>query len=677
MWIALTAAEALCVDDVPVTSVSELFRQVSANTQFRELFSPEAQQEELKQLRDEVKFLRTSLSQLSAANSQLQSQLAEVNSTTSATKQEIAIVWHAVSSVSSSVTSAEEKWESHKNDLWWSISQMNETKQCESCLQHQSPCNQSNVMKTCECAVNWSGPLCNDCAEGYFGSDCSICMADCSGHGMCNDGRSGNGSCRCDEGWTGTLCDECGEGYFGHNCSLCSLNCSGHGECHDGLFGDGSCACDEGWVGETCDECAAGFFGSECTPCNCSAHGTCSDGRSSSGSCSCEEKFFGSQCEIQKLQLPSVSWSKGGMHPGYISSQGSLVATAAMYSNVAATEAGALFMWRLNGNASSFEYLQTVVTDDASSYDWLGEGGPSLAEDGSIIVAGAHGEGSSGAAYVWKKNNSTGIFEQSQKLIAPNGNSGDWVGQGPVRMSADASMLAVGAWGDDDQGYRSGALHIWKWDDGVAQFQYFQKILTPDGEAEDFFGLGFKMLSDNGSTLVSMAQADDDAGLNAGALYVWKLDALSQRYDHQQKITAPDAEEIFLFDFTGAMSGDGTVLALGAHSTGKATSSVYIWERRSILEEFQMVQKLVVPDGMSQIGNSVSLSADGSTLVAKSEDSIQMWKKNGVLQGYRYEREFLPPESTALLALTSASLNRNASLLVSRADVDALYVWNL
>ncbi|XP_068107990.1 stabilin-1 isoform X2 [Hyperolius riggenbachi] len=94
------------------------------------------------------------------------------------------------------------------------------------------------------------------CCKGFWGTDCSECPGGakqpCGGHGVCQDGLTGNGTCVCDEGFAGFACGECSDpSLYGASCtSACSCK---HGVCKSGVSGDGSCICEAGYMGPACE----------------------------------------------------------------------------------------------------------------------------------------------------------------------------------------------------------------------------------------------------------------------------------------------------------------------------------------------------------------------------------------------------------------------------------------
>ena len=243
---------------------------------------------------------------------------------------------------------------------------------CSPCNGHGS-CSDGVVGQGwCNCTSDssgwWSLNDCSDCKEGWYGTACTQeCpggwIRPCSGNGVCNSGVFGSGACKCNSDatttgiWGGALCDDCAGGWFGHNCSLsCPTRdlkvCGGKGVCNDGLGGNGLCDCFPGYAGFTCEKecprdtlnrvcggfttacddgrvgtalctcprdttsgfwaepdcatCRSGYGGSDCTiECPggsvnpCSGNGVCADGSSGSGACVCSDGFSGAACQLE------------------------------------------------------------------------------------------------------------------------------------------------------------------------------------------------------------------------------------------------------------------------------------------------------------------------------------------------------------------------------------------
>ncbi|EFC50530.1 predicted protein [Naegleria gruberi] len=120
------------------------------------------------------------------------------------------------------------------------------------------------AQNTCVCAGNFD-PLryCSTCTPAFNGTDCTerICSDEltCSAHGKCNS----NFKCDCQGNWVGDFCNQCKDGFVGTNCQFeCSpsTKCSGRGSCNM----DGTCQCTGNSIGKNCEQCATGWFGAKC-----------------------------------------------------------------------------------------------------------------------------------------------------------------------------------------------------------------------------------------------------------------------------------------------------------------------------------------------------------------------------------------------------------------------------
>lgn len=241
-----------------------------------------------------------------------------------------------------------------------------------------------------------------------------------------------------------------------------------------------------------------------------------------------------------------------------------------------------------------------LKASNPGGYDFFGEG-LALSLDGSVLAVGAVDEDSiasgingnqnddsaesAGAVYIFSQDG--GSWEQQSYVKASNPNEYDYFGRS-VALSADGSILAVGAPGEDSNGNtdnnsisNSGAVYIYVQMGGEWAEPIYVKAPTPD--PWDNFG-GKVSLSADGTMLAigapyessSAAGLGGDQGSNsvlgAGAVFVYTRDSESWQHEVYVKSPAAQAQQAFGTDLS--MSGDGQVLAVGAPGEGSASSGI-------------------------------------------------------------------------------------------------------
>lgn len=280
------------------------------------------------------------------------------------------------------------------------------------------------------------------------------------------------------------------------------------------------------------------------------------------------------------------------------------------------------------GKKHSFtgEEVQKLLASDGDSGDSFGIT-MAISSDGSVLVIGAYGDGdngaTSGSAYVFTKE-SNGSYTQSQKLLASDGAAQDYFGRS-LTISSDSSVIVVGAYRDDDIGADSGSAYVFtKQSNG--SYTESQKLLASDGAAQDYFGYAVSINSD-GTVIVVGAYYDDDNGKNSGSAYVFTKQT-NGSYVQSQKLTANDGVTNDYFGFSVAVSSDSSVIIVGAYGVddnGSDSGSVYVFTVQPDGSYVQS-QKLTADDGAAgdYFGISLSISGDGSVVVvgAYGDDDI-------------------------------------------------------
>ncbi|MFI4969350.1 MAG: hypothetical protein ACHP7D_04035 [Lysobacterales bacterium] len=171
----------------------------------------------------------------------------------------------------------------------------------------------------------------------------------------------------------------------------------------------------------------------------------------------------------------------------------------------ASARAGAAYVFSATGGT----WMQTqklMSSDSAGNANF----GGAVALKGSVAIVGEYnatvnGITQQGAAYVFTPTN--GTWTQSQKLVASDGASDDQFGHA---VALDGTTVAIGAWGATVNGNQSqGAVYLFSAAGGI--WSETQKVIAGDGQAQDEFGRSIAVSGNE--LLVGAAYAAGGAGV--------------------------------------------------------------------------------------------------------------------------------------------------------------------
>lgn len=339
----------------------------------------------------------------------------------------------------------------------------------------------------------------------------------------------------------------------------------------------------------------------------------------------------------------------------------------------AAVDSGAAYVFVRSGQLWSQQAY--IKASNTGADDRFGHASAiALSSDGNTLAVGAYAEDSaavgiggnqadnsasaSGATYVFVRNQQQ-VWSQQAYLKASNTGASDYFGV-TLALSGDGNTLAVDAIYEDSSaagiggnqadnaGVDSGAVYVFvRGMGGAWSQQAYIKASNPGGGDE--YGSGIA-LSHDGSTLAIGAYREDsiatDIGGNqadnsapeAGAVYVFVRN-LQNVWSQQAYVKAPNTNTGDNFGIRVGLSGDGNLLAVGAHgedsaalglggnqadNLSAAAGAVYVLQRNQQgAWSHRTYVKAPNSDANDNFGYGVALSADGSTLAAgaRLEDS--------------------------------------------------------
>ena len=272
-------------------------------------------------------------------------------------------------------------------------------------------------------------------------------------------------------------------------------------------------------------------------------------------------------------------------------------------------------------------YSQTQIgtdIDGEAAGDELGWG-VSLSDDGNIMAIGADrndGNGSN-SGHVRVYRNMSGIWTQIGADI--NGEaSGDKSGHS-VSLSADGSIVAIGASFNTGNGYNSGHVRV---------YRNISDVLTQigtdiDGEAvSDLSGYNIS-LSSSGSILAIGASFNAGNGIESGHVRVYgnNSDVWSQiGNDINGEATGDQSGK------SVSLSFNGSTLAIGAlYNSGNGSGSGHVRVYKNILDVWTQIGADINGEASGDwSGYSVSLSSDGSIVAIGATNN----DGNGVSSGH-------------------------------------------
>jgi len=217
---------------------------------------------------------------------------------------------------------------------------------------------------------------------------------------------------------------------------------------------------------------------------------------------------------------------------------------------------------------------------------------------GDIAVLGdKEGVGGIGAAYVYRRDGLLWVLEA--ELRAPEPDPEDLFG-GSVAVSENA--IAVGAHGTSAPEYKTGAVHVYRYDADAGEWHHEAMLTASDGDYGDIFGWSVAV---DGDVIVIGARDDEVNGESlAGSAYVFRYDGAE--WVEEAKLVDPEPEYYDGFGHSVSMEGD--VALIGAPGDGWLVGAAFLYTCERA--QWTFVEKLIAPDpgGQDWFAYSVTLA---------------------------------------------------------------------
>lgn len=244
---------------------------------------------------------------------------------------------------------------------------------------------------------------------------------------------------------------------------------------------------------------------------------------------------------------------------------------------------------------------QKLEPSDGAAED---EFGLSLAIQEGILVVGAPGQSQRrGAVYLFERRD--GIWVQAQKLVASDGGSGHAFGSS---VSLYGNTLAIGA---PSASSARGAVYVFKAREGI--WIQDQKIVAPDGATGDAFGASIAM---SDGTLAIGARLDDliVIGDNRGSVYTFQTNGPS--FVSTGKLFLSDARASDEFGASLAFGGSELLVGAPFRDLGASDDNAgMVYRFRSESGSWALAGSISDPEGTPRAGFGLSIASRARTLL--------------------------------------------------------------
>ena len=228
--------------------------------------------------------------------------------------------------------------------------------------------------------------------------------------------------------------------------------------------------------------------------------------------------------------------------------------------------------------------------------------------------------GAKNAVFIFKKEGDNWL--QQQKIVKPD-ESDNFFGES---VSISDNHAIVGAWGDDENGYGSGAAYIFKRVDDNWELQI--KLLASDGSIQDYFGRSVS-ISGNHAIVGAPHYSEIEYYRGTGAAYIFyqKQDIWTE----QVKLIPTDVANDGEFGNSVSLSEGFAVIGAyrdDANGTNSGSAYIYKYEGDIWIEQ----SKLLPSDGTydDEFGTSVCISGNQVVIGTQWDD------ENGSESGAAY-----------------------------------------
>jgi hypothetical protein len=323
-----------------------------------------------------------------------------------------------------------------------------------------------------------------------------------------------------------------------------------------------------------------------------------------------------------------------GDNSGYsvsINGDGTIVAIGAPYNNGNGDESGHTRVYQYNET----EWVQLGQDIDGDAADEWSGSSVSINSDGTIVAIGAYLNDengyNSGHTRVYKYNGTTMMWEQLGEDI--NGESSGDLSGSSVSINSDGTIVAIGARSNDGNGIQSGHTRVYQYNE-TEWVQLGEDIYGENAEDNS----GYSVSINGDGTIVAIgANMNDGNGNSSGHTRIYKYNGTTMMWEQLgEDIDGENAGDES--GYSVSINGDGTIVAIGArYNDGNGNSSghtrVYKWDESSWNQLGSDIDGEATGD---QSGYSVSINGDGTIVAIGARYNDGNGNDSGHTRVYQY-----------------------------------------
>jgi len=203
---------------------------------------------------------------------------------------------------------------------------------------------------------------------------------------------------------------------------------------------------------------------------------------------------------------------------------------------------GSAFVFRYDSVSGTWQEEAKLVASDGPAQRKFGN---SVSLCGTTALVGAHSDKdngiAAGAAYLFDYNDSSGTWEETAKLLASDGEAYERFG---CAVGVFGQKALIGKWGDETYGAGTGSAYVFGYDPFSKTWHEEAKLLASDGENGDYLGRSAALFGDK--ALVGADSDSNINGANAGGAYVYDFNstlALDVKCNGQDQNVIVDVSE--------------------------------------------------------------------------------------------------------------------------------------